>query len=113
MASIAQLQPDFDVYEGTSTGNGFDTGGIVNDMTALIARVPTGSPSCGLSMKIQHADVDALDDYVDHPAPITFNGYSAVVLLQRSQTKRYVRILTVATEPTDDPLFVSGGVITW
>lgn len=113
MASLAQLMPDFDVYEAGSIGSGFDTEGIPVDMVAFIARVPIGNPPSGLEMTIRHADVDVTDDYVDHPAPVTFNGNSAVVLLQRSLTKRYIRMATAVSPPTDDPMFVCGGVVTW
>ena len=110
--SFAQLSPDFDVFESSSTGDAYDTNGISSDMTAIIVRVASGEPACGVDQRIQHADT-ITGSWIDHPATITFNGNSAVVSLTRVATKRYIRITELATAPTGDPLFVAGGILIW
>lgn len=111
--SFAQFSPDFDVYESGSIGDPLDTNAITGNMTAIIARVATGTPAAGLDQRIKHSDSLETATFEDHPATITFNGNSAVVTLTRAATKRYLRLVTATTEPTDDPLFVAGGVLIW
>jgi hypothetical protein len=112
--STAVLYPHPDLYDSSSISNGFDTKAIKGDMVLTVFRVAAGNPACGLLQVIQHADVDG-NDYVDHPANVTdyLGDFTAVVLLQRVRTRRFIRVTNEPTPPTDDPRYVWGAILHW